>query len=153
MADWGRGAKAGLLSGVVYGVLNGMIALDVMTVRSAEIIAQLRGTLPSGFPIQPERIMEYMQMMAVPSSIISGIIFGTILGLVFSAVYERIPSKSPEIKGVIAAVVFWLIMTVIGGGGEVSFLPFGAMAAVIFGVLMGDLYERFGRRKAVATEI
>ena len=149
MPDWGRGAKAGLLSGAVYGALNGMIALDVMTVRSAEILAQISGALPSGFPIQPARIMEYMRMMAVPSSIISGIIFGTVLGLVFSAVYRKIPSKSPEVKGVIAAVTFWLIMTAIGGGGEVSFLPFGAMAAVIFGVLLGDLYERFGRRKAV----
>jgi L-cystine uptake protein TcyP (sodium:dicarboxylate symporter family) len=152
MPDWGRGAKAGLLSGAVYGVLNGLIALDVITVRSAEITAQLRSTLPSGFQIDPARLVEFMKTMAVSGSIISGIIFGTILGLVFSAVYGKIPSKSPEVKGVIAALAFWIIMTVIGGG-EVSFLPFGVMVAIVFGVLLGDLYERFGRRKAVVTEI
>ena len=111
MPEWGRGAKAGLLSGIAYGILSGMIALDVMTARSAEILAQIRSTLPRDFPIEPERIMEYTKMMAVPGSIITGIIFGSILGLIFAAVYVRLHGKNSEVKGVVVTVIFWVIMT------------------------------------------
>jgi len=89
-----------------------------------------------------------------------GIIFGIIYGLAFAGMYEKLPGKRSSMKGTISGVVAWIIFGLIARatGGKVvilgdplflflTFLIVGFIAAILFGALLGFLWDKFAPKR------
>ena len=81
---------------------------------------------------------------------------GLILGAIYGKVLERIPGGTPVIKGIIFGAVLWLLVSVLGGLGDLGSygaeyylanIGAGLLGALVFGVLLGYFYARFTKPK------
>lgn len=167
MADFGRGIKAGVVTGIVYMVIAGI--LGTIYYNSFSVPHFMYGT---GLTLFTWRSLTY------PSEVIS-LLFqyvyrGIIFGAVFAALYDLLPCTASVKKGVILSAFVWILSAVgfiymalgwptdssifwtyCGGGAVVlsSIWPAlaGIISALVFGALTGFLWDRF-RGKELAEE-
>jgi len=156
LADFGRGIKAGVITGAIYLAISLILVFTLADYQYALGFWDAAGlaTLPLG------------------GQIVRGIIFGAI----FATLYSSLPGKTSVEKGVVLSLFFW-ILTVIevtytnlswpwqtagildsatyyGGTinlSSVSLALISIMSALVFGVLTGFLWNRF-RGKESAGE-
>jgi hypothetical protein len=151
MTKWVRGAKTGLVSGLIYMAALWILILTAASIHDFDLSEVVTGPIsPYYFPVVS---LEGFLWTAFGK----GTIFGIICGLAFADWYEKLPGKSFLMKGVVLGVVLWIVFGVIGRatGGKVlavlgdplflfpTFLVGGLMIAILFGSLLGFFWDRF----------
>src|SRR5690242_15971110 len=100
MADYGRGAKAGAIAGVVTGIIEAIGSYALFSLARDAIMTGL----PAGVTI------DQAAYLTVVSSFIGSIIGGIILGVIFAAVYNKyMTGKSIPMRGIVFGIILWLI--------------------------------------------
>jgi hypothetical protein len=160
MGSAGNGAKAGLVAGIAYGVVLGIVSYFTLISIKSTVIADITKSMPSNTSFTPDQIFSIALLIAPVVVVIFGIIGGLVLGAIYGKLVERIPGGSPLIKGIMFGAVLWLLVSVLLGLGNIgeygleyylANLATGLVGALIFGVLLGYFYGRFMRPKETYT--
>ncbi len=165
MAALSRGAKAGAVSGVIYGAVTsplinfGLWVYGSIRAQQYNLPAQTFGDWVVGM-VQP------WFLASIIANIIVGVIGGLIFGFAFVGLYNKLPGKTPEIKGIVISIIHWVSiplglpvifhLNLYGFEGLYWFFcsPFNWMptaiglgALIMWGWLLGRFWgsERFGK--------
>jgi hypothetical protein len=150
VADFGRGIKAGVITGAIYVAISLILAFA---------LADYQYLYPSGFWEATG-----LGIFALVGQIVRGVVFGA----VFAALYDFLPGATAIVKGTVLSFFFWILTVIkvtytnlgwawqsasIFGNGtyyggtinlsSVSLALISVMSALLFGVLIGFLWNRF----------
>ena len=104
MAEYVRGLKAGVISGLIFGIVNATVAAFIYWFMLESLPGEMsEGTIKAGL---------YTLSYLIPGKIIFGIIGGVIFGLIFAAFYYKLPGSKPIVNGILLAIIYWLIFSV-----------------------------------------
>ncbi len=147
MTDYGRGAKAGVVAGIPYGIISGILYFLVIQAMAPGYWTSMAAA----------NVSMMIKASMIVMSIISGIIGGLIFGVIYAAVYDPLPGDSSVVKGIILSLLFWLILgvglgysgisqisQVAGTGAAGAYLAVGLVSSLIWGALVGKLWDSFG---------
>ena len=155
MTEFKRGLKAGIVSGIIWGV----IACTIGVLQAKIFLEEKMSGFGYEMPLMAEQMFWQFVVMAYPLFIIGGIILGIIVGLIYAAVYNSLPSSKSIIKGIVLLLIFWLIfvgigffLTMIGSGkgiegiesSYIESMAINLIVLVIFGILLGLFWDKFG---------
>ncbi len=153
MAEFRRGALAGGVAGVIYGIFFGVSGLAVMLAFGVKL-EQLIGP----------GIAELGTVALVPIFIISGIVVGVAVGVIFgvayAALYGRVPGDTSIRKGAVFSIIFWLTglvfsqntFRILGEAAIVTTLVIqGLITALVWGALLGTFWDKFSRKSTAAS--
>ncbi len=151
MGRVGTGAKAGTVSGVVYGAISAVFAYVSLLMIKEQMMAFIEESLPPNSLVTAEQIYAFLLIFGAVFTVIIGVVTGVILGVVYGWAYEKIPGGNSIHKGLIFGIVLWVIFDVLLGIGNVQYgitylalnLAWGLVIALIFGVLLGVFYDKF----------
>jgi len=155
MGNTTNGVKAGVVAGVVYGIVLGILSYFTVISEKSRIITALTNSLPPNQPFTPEQLYGIVLLVTPVLLTIGGVIGGLIVGALYGKLFERIPGGSATVKGILVAIVLWLILSVVGGIGNIQYgaatylsgIGVGLISALAFGFLLGYFYGRFSRPK------
>jgi len=155
MGNTTNGVKAGVIGGVVYGIVLGISSYFAVIYEKSRIITALTNSLPANSPFTPEQLYGIVVLVTPVILTIGGVIGGLIVGALYGKLFERIPGGSATVKGILVAIVLWLILSVAGGIGNLQYgasaylsgIGVGLVSALLFGFLLGYFYGRFSRPK------
>jgi hypothetical protein len=140
MADFGRGIKAGIVASIIYGIVWGLVIFLMPAILFPTLWA-----IP-GFAA----LWALTAMFTLIFVIIGSIISGLIIGVIFAALYDSLPTKSSYVKGMLVAIIFWIINLLVNFAwiGEIVYLVLSFVFAVVFfGFLLGLFWDMFGGKK------
>jgi hypothetical protein len=171
MADFGRGIKAGIVTGIIYMVIS-VILGAIYQNNPLSVPHFIRGT----------GLTPLLSLMALtdPSFVISlliqYVVRGIVFGAVFAALYNFLPGTASIVKGVALSLFLWIVaviqviyttpgwpwtnngiltrVTFYGGTLSMSSVGLalgGIISALVFGALTGFLWDRF-RAKELTEE-
>lgn len=160
--DFSRVLKAGALSGIIYGILQGIVSVLSYIFYREQIIEMLRAAMPSNvnIPLTMDQLANIGMMYAIPGSIIGGIIAAIIVCFIFSLMYDELLGKNSKRKGVflcllvLAGIVLGELASpgVIGGIFMVQtryllLAPVSVAFFLVLGYLLGIFYDRFDTKR------
>ncbi len=152
MGQVGVGAKSGLLAGSVWGLMSALGFYAIVQVFPDAWTAQLESRFPPG--TFPEEFLAFASNLLIVIPLILGIVVGPILGMIFSAIHDKyLKSRRIEYRGILFSLVLWLVYDVLDGISSLAFgldyylagAGLGFLDNLVFGFLMGNLYQRFSR--------
>ena len=148
MADYGRGAKAGAIAGVVTGIIEAIGTIALFSFTANDIKTALQGTtLPAGITI--DQALTAAMYLAAVVTFIASIIVGLILGVIFAAVANKyMTGKSFEMRGLVFGIILWII-GILGNIGNFGYgttyiavsVLIGLIASLIYGYLLGHFFR------------
>jgi hypothetical protein len=100
-----RGAKAGALSGVIYGAVQSPL-INFGGWVYGSIRAQQRNLPVQSFGDWVAGIMQPWFLGTIILGIIIGVVSGLIFGLIFVALYDKLPGKTPAMKGIVTSLIY-----------------------------------------------
>lgn len=160
--DFSRVLKAGAVSGVIYGVLQGIVTVLSYVFYRDQIIEAIRAALPSNvnIPFTVDQLADIGMTYAIPGSVIGGVIAGIIVCVIFSLIYDELLGKDSKRKGVflclliLAGIVLGELASpgIIGGIFMVQtryilLAPLSAVFFLVLGYLLGIFYDRFDSKR------
>ena len=158
MGSAGKGAIAGLVAGVVYGVFLAVSSYFVLLSDKSTVISEIGKSLPANSTVAsqytPDQLYDIALVAAPVVAAILGVVGGLVVGAVYGRVVERIPGRTPLFKGVVVGLGLWLLLSVLvglrdlfsyGAGYYLSGVGTGLVEALVFGVLLGYVYGRLVR--------
>jgi hypothetical protein len=121
MVEYIRGFKAGIISGLIFGIINAIVAALFYWFMLESIPGEMsEGTIKVGL---------YTLSYMIPGKIIFGIIGSIIFGLIFAAFYNKLPGSKPIVNGILLAIIYWLTFSVIiGHFNKINILTFYGIA-------------------------
>lgn len=152
MAQFGRGAKAGVLAGLISGVISGVFLYLELQVYKSQIITTIQNALPAGSNLDASALANFAILFVPVVMIFGGLIGGLILGLIFAAVQDKyMKRQSLPIRGLIFGLILFVIDIALnlgsvnyGPGALASGLVFSLIGSLIFGYLLGLFFQKFG---------
>jgi hypothetical protein len=147
------GVKAGFFAGIVYGIVLAVLSYINVTSDKSVIIAAITKNTPATSPFTPDQLYAIVVIATPVVAAVGGVIGGVIVGAAYGRLFEKIPGASPTVKGIVVAIILWLILSVIGGLGNLQYgveeylgqIGVGLISALLFGFLLGYFYGRFSR--------
>jgi hypothetical protein len=107
MTEYIRGLKAGIISGLILGIVNAILATFIYWFMLESIPGEMsEGLIKVGI---------YTSSFLIPGKIIFGIIGGVVFGLIFAAFYNKLPGSKPIVNAFLIAIIYWLTFSVITG--------------------------------------
>ena len=165
MADFKRGIKAGLVTGIIYMVIDGILGAIYQN-NPLSLPHFLYGA--AGLTLFSLR--DLTNPSFVPSLLFQYVVRGIIFGAVFAALYNFLPSVSSILKGMVLSL-FLCIVTVVENIyktpgwptdgyawtlygitlylSSISLALAGIISALVFGALTGFLWDRFRAKKLI----
>lgn len=160
--NWGRILKTGVVAGLVYGFLQGTVALLSYVFYREEIVKIITSSIPRNvnIPMTAEELADIGMISAIPDSLIGGIISGIIFAFIFALMYGELMGNRPETKGLFLSV----LLAVAVGLGELAYpgvlggiflvttrflmlAPLSFVFFIVLGYLSGMFYRRFGEEE------
>ena len=162
MAQYGRGAKAGLVAGLIQGIIVGILSYFIALQFKSVIVAAMTKSLQNSgttVPINVNSLADAAIAIIPVFVIIGGLIGGLILGLIFAAVEGRyFKSQSIIVRGLVFGMILFLIDLVLNigsfayGSGYAGLSLVGSLlGSLLFGYLLGFFFQRFGPPVMPAT--
>ena len=107
MTEYIRGLKSGVMSGLIFGIINALVAVFIYWFMLESMPGKMsEGLIEMGI---------YSSSILIPGKIIFGIIGGVVFGLIFAAFYNKLPGSKPIVNAFLIAIIYWLIFSVITG--------------------------------------
>ncbi len=158
MADFGRGIKAGVITGVVYIVVSAILGA-----------IYLNNPLSPPFPMGAAGLTPFLLTDLTYRSVVTELLFqyivrGIVFGAVFAALYDYLPRVTSILKGMVLSL-FLCIVAVVGAIyttpgwpadgyawtlygttlqlSSISLALAGIISALVFGALTGFLWDGF----------
>ena len=148
MGKASTGAKAGLISGLIYSALNAALAYYSVLKLKEFIISTIEESLPPNTPVSAEEAYGLALMMAPIGAFIFGLLLAVIVGAIFGVLYERLPGGKGVSKGLFIGIALWVISLILNLRS--TYMPTlwfslisGLVLSLVYGVLLGSLYDRF----------
>ena len=144
-----RGAKAGAISGIIYGPINWLSINIGINLSYGTLGNWIARTITQGT----------WALTCIIKNIIGGVIGGMIFGVIFAVLYDKLPGKTSGIKIIIISIIYWVAIplglpvlnTLRLWGFEGFFWGFmweptliGLVTSIIWGWLLGFFWDRFG---------
>jgi len=147
----GTGAKAGVVSGVVYGAFSAVFAYISSSMIKEQMMAFIEETLPPNSLVTVEQVYEFLLIFGAVFTVIIGVVTGVIIGAIYGWGYEKIPVGNSIYKGLIFGIILWVIIDVLLGFGNLQYgttyfalsLAWDLVIALVFGALLGVFYDKF----------
>jgi len=148
MFDYNRGAKAGGIAGIIIGAIGAIL--------SFAIVILFKDSFPEISRINIDTTGYMVAFMVFCwDRIIWGIVSGGIFGIIYAAVYNKLPGSSSLKKGIVFAIIYWIIIGIIvcfllTSSQEnmyefyVQSVGLGLVTSLIWGALTGKLWDRYG---------
>jgi hypothetical protein len=154
-AELFRGAKAGAVSGIIYGPVNWLIINIGINLPYGNLGNWVARIMTNGM----------WALNCIIMNLIPGAILGLIFGLIFATLYDKLPGKTPPIKGIVISIIYWVaiplglpVLSYLNRWGSEGLYEFfssssnwmptviGLGALIIWGWLLGRFWEseRFG---------
>jgi len=141
-----RGAKAGAVSGVIYGAVNVLIINIGINLINGQLGNFVTGIMTDGLWLVGATLMNS----------ILGAVLGLIFGLIFVVLYDRLPGITSTDKGIVTSIIHWAAIPL---GVSVLFYPeglsvffrssrnwrvilIGLGTSILWGWLLGHFWER-----------
>ena len=163
MADFGRGIKAGIITGIVYIVISAILAAIYHNLWSIPYFVYAAG-------LTPFLLSDLTDPSFVIFSLGSHIVRGIVFGAVFAALYDLLPGAASVKKGVVLSSFLWIVALIeviytthgwstngiaVGRtyyGVTVDLSSFsmvwpGIISTLVFGALTGFLWDRFRAKR------
>jgi len=143
------------VAGIPYGIIEAAAAYLALASMKSTIISTISQRLPSNMTLTASQVYGIALLVAPVVTVVAGLIAGLILGAIYGWLYDRIPGGRAVLKGLIFGIIFWLIVSVLGGlanleegiGYYITSVGTGLLTALLFGGLLGYLYCRFSKPK------
>ena len=154
MTEYIRGLKAGIVSGLIFGIANAIVASLIFWF----MLESIPGEMSEGLI----KVGTYILTLLIRDKIIFGIIGGVIFGLIFSIFYNKLPGSKPIVNGIATAIIYWVIFSVFIGnfskGYYISYygtsygadLFIGLIMYLFWGFLLIKFWQKFGEKEKVA---
>jgi len=161
LADFGRGIKAGVITGIVYIVISVILAATYHNLLSIPYFIYAAGLTPFSLTALTD---PSFVIFSLGNHIVRGLVFGAI----FAALYNFLPGAASIVKGVVLSAFIWIVALIqviyttsggpwhangISGAGtyysgmvslsSVGLALAGIISALLFGALTGFLWDRF----------
>lgn len=150
MAEIGRGIKAGLVGGVVYG---GVITFLVTALYAFSGVAEIYLI----HPLESNQAIVQFALLFFAIWIVGGMTFGAI----YAASYKRLLGFSSVAKGIFLAIIIWVLIEIVanylyipvfsvalinihGLIGQAWSITFNFFLAIVGGLMVGSLWDYFG---------
>ncbi len=132
MAEFKRGATAGLRAGVIFGVILAIMG-----------VVYVYATLAPGYIIRTERVIGLIIGYAIAGGIV-GIIFGAI----YATAYKHLPGGKSILKGLSLGIVWWIVVGlgigyILGNAIDAYYVATSLISALIWGSLIGFFWDRY----------
>ncbi|OLD02891.1 hypothetical protein AUG19_07000 [archaeon 13_1_20CM_2_54_9] len=159
MAEYGRGAKAGVVAGLVCGVILAIGYYALFTLVQDTVRQAIQDALPVGSVITVDQALAAALVLLVVGTFVGTIVVGAILGLVFAAAHNKyMQSKSLAMRGIVFGVILWII-GILSNIGSFSYgatyiglsVLIGLIASLVYGYLLGTFFGRFGPKQQVPS--
>lgn len=165
MADFDRGIKAGVVTGIIYLVISAILG----AIYENNPFSVPHFILGTGLtPLFLLRDLTYPSFLI--SFLVQYVYRGMIFGAVFAALYSFLPGTASVKRGVVLSAFVWILSAVgliymtpgwptdtisswtyCGGGAvdlsSISLVLAGIIPALVFGALTGFLWDRFRGKK------
>ncbi len=146
MADYNRGVKAGGYAGFIFGVINAILVTIILLVLWESFST-------TSMPDFASSIFISIIITSFISTIFSGIIGGAIFGVIYAAIYNKLPGSTSAMKGIVLALVYWLVFSIIIGYYRrsdydimyyyVVNIGLGLVLYLFWGVLIGKFWDKY----------
>ncbi|MDA4122751.1 MAG: hypothetical protein OK456_06180 [Thaumarchaeota archaeon] len=151
MGSSGDGAKAGLVAGIPYGIVEAIIVYLSLVSSKASIETAIAKSIPPNSGLTANQLYSITLLIAPAVVVIFGVIGGLILGAIYGWKYEKIPGKTSMVKGLVLAGILWVLLSVLGGLGNLqdgagvylTQVGTGLGTALLFGFVLAYFYDRF----------
>ncbi len=151
MGSTGDGAKAGLVAGIPYGVVEAILVYVSLVSSKTSIEAAIAKSIPANTNLTASQLYSITLLIAPAVVVVFGVIGGLILGAIYGWKYEKIPGKTSLVKGLVLAAILWVLLSVLGGLGNLqdgatvylTQVGTGLGTALLFGVVLAYFYGRF----------
>lgn len=150
-----EGGKAGLLAGLIYGVLEAAVVVTLLVIFKSRIISVIRSVAVPGTAVNVNAVYNALVVVDAAIAVVFGIIAGLVLGLIFGAVSDRIPGQRGVTKGLVFGFALWLILHVLADYvGNLKYgvtfylvdIGLGLVTSLAYGALLGIFFERGMKR-------
>jgi len=147
MGKASTGAKASLLSGLIYSALSAALTYYSMLKMKDFVISAIEASLPPNSPITAEQAYKLALMTGPIGAFIFGLILAIVIGTIFGVLYEKNPGSRGTSKGIFIGVALWVISLVLNlqslrMPGFLFSLLMGLIISLVYGALLGTLYDR-----------
>jgi hypothetical protein len=122
MAHMIRYIVVSIVSGLLFGVLDGVINANPLAQRLYEVYKPIART-----------------SVSVPTGIVIDLVYGFVMAGVFLLLYESLPGDANFVKGVSFALLVWFFRVVMGVAGQ--WMTFNVPIATLFYSLVAGLGE------------
>ena len=157
MAEYGRGAKAGIFAGIIYAIISAILgAIVIFAFKDAIMENAEQALIDAGITgTDVGSLIVFIIPAMIFGIIIGGIIFGLIFGLIYAAVYNSLPGSTSIKRGIVLSIIAWLIFSV--GFGYINIASLGIayylinsiiigfITWAIWGYFLGHFWDRFGK--------
>lgn len=157
MSNATTGLKAGVVAGLLYGIIDGIFAYLGLTIFKSVVMAALQKEAATEsallhVTITAQTLYNGAVAVSLVVAIVVGIIGGLILGAIFGALYNKIPGKSGPVKGLVFGFILWILLNVLFGLPNIgtynlTYYLFGIgggiIAALVYGYLIGTLFGKW----------
>lgn len=160
--DFSRILKTGIVSGIIYGAMQGVISLLSFVFYREQIIAMLRDSIPSNVNIgmTMDQLADISMVTAIPGSIVGGMITGILMCVIFALMYDTLLGKDSRKKGIFLCLLIMagIIVGELAYSGVVGGIfmvqtrfimlaPLSAAMFIAYGHVLGLFYDRFANSK------
>ena len=115
MGSAANGAKSGIISGIVYGLLLAIVTYFTLLSIKGTAIAAITKALPTDSPFTADQLYSIALLLSPAISLIIGVLGGLVLGAIYGSLFEKIPGRKPVVRGLIFGLVLWLLSSILGG--------------------------------------
>jgi hypothetical protein len=164
LADFGRGIKAGVVTGIVYIVISGILGAIYYNSLSVPFPMYAAG-------LTPFSLTDLTNPSLVTELLFQYVVRGIVFGAVFAALYHYLPGVSSTVKGVVLSLFLCIVALIeviymtpgwptegisYAGGyysgriemsSSFSMVWPGIISALVFGALTGFLWDRFRAKR------
>ncbi len=163
--DFLRIIKAGAVSGIIYGVMQGIVSILAYVFYREDIIEMIRKSIPANvnIPMTIDQLADIGMISAIPGSMIGGIIAGIIVCFIFALMHNELIGKNFKRKGLFLCILITIAIIlgeaaypsgIVGGIFMVQtrfimLAPLNIAFFLVLGYLLGLFYDRFAPHKGV----
>lgn len=154
MSKVSYGAKAGLVAGLFYGIVEGVLGYFSVVSQKTAVMALINKSIPAGSSITPQQLYQAALYGTVLIFILAGLLIGTFLGVIFAMINESTPGKSNVRKGLVFGLLIWIILDTIVLAVNYSLgisyigvtLITNLITSMIYGYVLGLIFGRYRKK-------